>query len=216
MDILELLKMLNGHLNTITINLVSDKDWIDKLSVLSPMVIGLLALCFSYKMGRDNITSQKNNSLIQAKIEIATRLKYDWLNAIRDLSSQFTASAVLIMSHSFREKNILIQLQHYNAMGMAAGDSEIKELNANRIALYNDISEEKRKLGVLTHTLETYLDNGLHLEVFNIMKAISEVIFKEDLVAKSNEIEKLLFKFKSEMYGIINSEWKLILEEPLK
>lgn len=213
MDILELLKLLNGHLNAITINLVSDKDLVDKVSLLAPMIIGLAALYISWDSNRSITKSQREISLIQAKMEIATKLKYEWLNSIRELSSQYAASVALTMGSCFRMSTIINQSKHYKIIGY---DNErgIKELNESRIEVYNEIEEGRRKVSNAAHMLETYLDVNVHLIVFECMKDISVIINKENASHKNYDVEQLLIKFKAEMYNIINSEWKIILEPP--
>ncbi|EON2012300.1 hypothetical protein ACNGYR_002124 [Serratia marcescens] len=213
MDILELLKLLNGHLNAITINLVSDKDWMDKVSLLAPMLIGLAALYVSWDSNRSSTKSQRENSLIQAKMEIATKLKYEWLNSIRELSSQYAASVALTMECCFRMSNIINQIKHYRIIG-CDNEDDIKELNESRIEMYNEIEEGRRKVSIAAHMLETYLDVNAHLVIFKCMKDISLIINKENASHKNYDVEQLLIMFKAEMYNIISSEWKVIVELP--
>ncbi len=212
-DILELLKLLNGHLNAITINLVSNKDWMDKASLLAPMIIGLAALYVSWDSNRSGMKSQRENSLIQAKMEIATKLKYEWLNSIRELSSQYATSVALTMESSFRMSNIISQIRHYKIIACENKD-EIKGLNESRIEMYDALAEGRRKVSIAAHMLETYLDANAHQVVFKCMKDISEIINKENASHKNYDVEQLLIVFKAEMYSIISSEWKVILEPP--
>lgn len=210
MEILELIRLVSNPLNKISIDIISEKSVFDYLLLSAPTAIGILALRVSYCSIKTAAATQRASSLTQARIEIATKLKYERLNAMRDLTSKLSASLEEFMMLSYRLKALEDEIKHYKDNLSL----NVSELLITRAGVFD---ENTVKLGVvktLSYTLQTYLDVKAHVDVLTIIKEIEGIVGGKEPCANINSFVSLVKKFSREMYVIINKEWGDILAYP--
>lgn len=211
---LELLDLLNNNSNALTINVNSDKDLVDVVSMISPMLIGLAALWLSYKSTKASMSTARSSALLQAEMEVATKLKYEWINSIRDLSSKFSTSVDLIISLSFRLNSILSLMEHNNKVGLS--ESNDKGFHENRIAVYNALFEEQKNLRSLYKKIMLYFDGGAHPRITCFAKEIATLACVERPADDTYKITTKLDELEGEFYNVINTEWESMISFPSK
>lgn len=211
---LELLDLLNNNSNALTINVNSDKDLVDIVSMISPMLIGLAALWLSYKSTKASTSTARSTALLQAEMEVATKLKYEWINSIRNLSSQFSTSVDLIINLSFRLNSIVSLMKHHNDIGLI--DSNDESFHENRISVYNALSEEQKNLRSLSKKIMLYFDDGVHPEMASISKEIVTLASVERPADETYKINTKLAELEARFYNIINTEWESMISFPSK
>lgn len=214
MDMLELLNLLSSNLSTLTVNVNSDKDWVDIASLISPMLIGFAALWISYLSMQASASTAKSTALLQAEMEVATKLKYEWIDSIRDLSSKYSASVDLILSLSFRMNSIISTIKHYKVIG--SNNPDIKDLDDNRINVYNELFVEKKNLMSLSKKIMLYFDSNSHPKITRLAKEIVSMVSVENPANDTYKITTKLEELECEFYNIINTEWGSMISFPSK
>jgi hypothetical protein len=210
-DILELVRLLDNSLKTISVNLNSEKDWVDYISVLSPMVIGVIALILTVISNNRTLKSQKDNSTMIAKVEIATKLRYEWLSNVREISAKLAGELDCIAHLSTRVNNIENQIKHYKENIK----SDVSDLVQKRAIIYEEIMERKRTSSVMCYKMLTYLNESKHDGIFSTIGEFSLVLRKEGQVKDIHEFSNVLSDFIQKIHTLLDEEWKDLLNYPL-
>ncbi|WP_432339804.1 hypothetical protein [Yersinia enterocolitica] len=117
MDIIELLALIGKKGAELTININSNKGMLDWIISLGPTFIAFAALYFSYLNMKSSEAMQKNSSNVQievaklhAKTETASKLRYEWLNCVRDHCAEIAALSLTLVKliedlNDIRDKN---------------------------------------------------------------------------------------------------------------
>lgn len=210
MEILELIRLVSNPLNKISVDIISKRDVTDSLLLLSPAVIGVAALVVSYLSIKTAASTQRENSLTQARIEIATKLKYDRLNAIRDLASKLTADLDAFMMLSFRLKSKTEQIGHFKDNLK----TNVSDLVVERASLFNEVFDKLRDIKTLSYKLQTHLDTKIHEDVIITIKRIEVIVGNNEPYASVDLFAELVAEFSRKMYLIIAKEWQEILKYP--
>lgn len=208
---LELVRLLDNSLKTISVNLNSEKDWVDYISVLSPMVIGVIALILTVISNNRTLKSQKDNSTMIAKVEIATKLKYEWLSNIREISAKLAGELDFITHLSSRINKIEIQIDHYKNNIK----SDYADLVRKRADLYEEVMEKKRVSSVMCYKILTYLNQSKHECIFDTVDEFSSVLRMEGPVKDVQGFSEILGKFIEQVHTLLDEEWKDLLNYPL-
>ncbi|EMH4076960.1 TPA: hypothetical protein ACXJRV_003461 [Serratia marcescens] len=212
MDTLEVVSLLNNSLKPISVNINSEKGWLDYLAVLAPMVIGVGALIITAISNYRTLRSQKDNSTMIAKVEIATKLKYEWLRNVRTISAKLAGELDLIAYLSVRMGKIETQIEHFkNNLKTDAG-----ELSQRRADLYEDLAERKRLSSVMCYEIITYLNESKHQIIFDTIGELSGVLRSEGRVKDHHGFSNILSKFIQQIHSLLDDEWKELLNYPLR
>ena len=211
-DILELVRLVSNPLNKISVDIVSEKSTVDYLLLWVPSVIGILALIISYFSVSTAATTQRDTSLIQARIEIATKLKYERLNAMRELTSKLSASLDEFMMLCYRLKVLTDEINHYKDNLKASKP----DLVMTRAGVFDEHVVKLGTVKTLSYTLQTYLDTKVHGEVIITIKRMENIVGGNEPYAEKNLFEELVKQFSREMYVIMTKEWEEILDYPFE
>ncbi|MBE8812225.1 hypothetical protein [Serratia marcescens] len=216
MDTLEVVSLLNNSLKPISVNLNSEKGWLDYLSVLAPMVIGVVALIITAISNYMTLKSQKVNSTRIAKVEIATKLKYEWLSNVRTISAKLAGELDLIAHLSVRMSNVEIQYEHFKSDLKSDLKSDAGELIQRRAGLYEDLAERKRVSSVMCYEILTYLNESKHKSIFETIGELSVILRSEGRVRDHHGFSNTLGKFIQQIHSLLDDEWKELLKYPLR
>lgn len=210
MEILELIRLVSNPLNKISIDIISEKSIFDYLLLSAPTAIGISALIVSYRSIKTAASTQRESSLTQARIEIATKLKYDRLNSMTDLASELIVNLDAFMMLSARLKSQTEAIKHRKD----SLKEDVSDLVIRRAGLFNEIVEKVRDVKKLSYKLQLLLDTGMHEDVFLTLKRIDEIVNKINPYEEINLFSELVADLSRRMYVILAEEWRDIQVYP--
>ncbi|WP_127554733.1 hypothetical protein [Serratia marcescens] len=210
MEILELIRLVSNPLNKISVDIISGKSTFDYLLLSAPTVIGILALIVSYCSIKTAASTQRESSLTQARIEIATKLKYDRLNAMTDLASELIVNLDAFMMLSVRLKSQTEAIKHRkDNLKEDVSDSIIR-----RASLFNEVVDKLRDVKKHSYKLQLLLDTKIHGDIFFTLKRIDEIVNKDDPYGEVKLFSELVVDLSRKIYVILAEEWRDIQDYP--
>ena len=162
MDIIELLALIGKKGAELTINVNSDKGLLDWFMVLIPAVVPAGALWFTYLGIKSSEKLQLNASKAQleiaklhAKTEAGSKLRYEWLNSVRENCSELAAIALILTNMNYDTDKIIETARKSN-------DLEGNKMLNDLVEKLNIKNEYKLKLSRQRSLLHLYLDSDDH------------------------------------------------------
>ncbi|EOI6453479.1 TPA: hypothetical protein ACQ30S_002889 [Yersinia enterocolitica] len=105
MDIIELLALIGKKGAELTINMNSDKGFLDRLTDSGPILVALATLIFSYFNTKITTDTQIKTAEMHAKTETKGKLRHEWLISVRGYCAEYMATA-LTLCNLYQEVNL--------------------------------------------------------------------------------------------------------------
>ncbi|CNI38715.1 hypothetical protein HB991_09365 [Yersinia mollaretii] len=205
MDIIELLALIGKKGAELTINMNSDKGFLDWVMALIPTIVPAGALWFTYLGIKSSETVQVN--AINAQLEIAklhvkteaeSKPRHEWLNSVREHCLELAAVAITLTNMNYNHSQIIEDAKKAEYLLAKMMLDDLTE----KLRIKN---EYKLKLARQRSILHLYLDSDDHKFLLNKINVLYSLAadFNGDHDKFTDSYNKML----EEARSVLRSEW---------
>ncbi|MFQ6291464.1 hypothetical protein ACLMO3_14000 [Yersinia enterocolitica] len=204
MDIIELLALIGKKGAELTINMNSNKGGLSWLIELGPLLVGLLALGFSFFNTQKSAHTQIKIAEMHAKTETKSKLRHEWLLSVRGYCAEYVATALTI-------SNLYQKFDMEDIRNKALSKHKEAEILLENVRVYYESRNDLLlKFSKNYSLLFLYLDSDDHELLINKITDLYHIIsgYDGDFDAFDTAHKEVLIESKA----TLRKEWEKIQE----